>query len=90
VATPGKITFPITKHLVDEMILVSEAEISTAMKDLLQRAKVVAEGAGALPTAALEAHKIDSRWLEDKKVVALVSGGNVDLERVATNIDQFV
>lgn len=90
VATPGKITFPITKHLVDEMILVSEAEISTAMKDLLQRAKVVAEGAGALPIAALEAHKIDSRWLEDKKVVALVSGGNVDLERVATNIDQFV
>ncbi|CAJ1192775.1 L-threonine dehydratase catabolic TdcB [Companilactobacillus paralimentarius] len=90
VATPGQITFPITKNLVDEMILVSEDEISTAMKDLLQRAKVVAEGAGALPTAALEAHKIDSKWLEHKKVVALVSGGNVDLERVATNIDHFV
>lgn len=90
VATPGQITFPITKNLVDEMILVSEDEISTAMKDLLQRAKVVAEGAGALPTAALEAHKIDPRWLEHKKVVALVSGGNVDLERVATNIDHFV
>ncbi len=90
VATPGQITFPITKHLVDEMVLVSEEEIATAMKDLLQRAKVVAEGAGALPTAALEAHKIDSCWLENKRVVALVSGGNVDLERVATNIDHFV
>lgn len=90
VATPGKITFPITKHLVDEMVLVNEDEIATAMKDLLQRAKVVAEGAGALPTAALEAHKIDSCWLENKKIVALVSGGNVDLEQVATNIDQFV
>lgn len=90
VATPGQITFPITKHLVDEMVLVSEEEIATAMKDLLQRAKVVAEGAGALPTAALEAHKIDPYWLENKRVVALVSGGNVDLERVATNIDHFV
>ena len=90
VATPGKITFPITKHLVDEMVLVSEEEIAKAMKDLLQRAKVVAEGAGALPTAALESKKIDPCWLEHKKVVALVSGGNVDLAQVSANIDHFV
>ncbi|WP_125763150.1 bifunctional threonine ammonia-lyase/L-serine ammonia-lyase TdcB [Companilactobacillus hulinensis] len=90
VATPGSITFPITKNLVDEMVLVNEEEIATAMKDLLQRTKTVAEGAGALPTAALEAGKIDPKWLEDKKVVALVSGGNVDLERVSKNIDHFL
>lgn len=90
VATPGDITFPIVQNLVDEMILVNEEEIATAMKDLLQRTKTVAEGAGALPTAALEVHKIDSKWLKGKKVVALVSGGNVDLEEVSKNIDHFL
>lgn len=90
VATPGDITFPITKNLVDEMVLVNEEEIAKAMKDLLQRTKTVAEGAGALPTAALEAEKIDSKWLNHKKVVALVSGGNVDLEQVSKNIDHFL
>ncbi|WP_057881858.1 bifunctional threonine ammonia-lyase/L-serine ammonia-lyase TdcB [Companilactobacillus kimchiensis] len=90
VATPGQITFPITEHLVDEMVLVSEEEIATAMKDLLQRTKTVVEGAGALPTAALEAHKIDSKWIKNKKVVALVSGGNVDLECVSQNLEHFV
>jgi len=90
VATPGDITFPIVEQLVDEMVLVNEEEIGTAMKDLLQRTKTVAEGAGALPTAALESHKIDRKWLENKKVVALVSGGNVDLEQVSKNIDHFL
>ncbi|APX71747.1 bifunctional threonine ammonia-lyase/L-serine ammonia-lyase TdcB [Companilactobacillus allii] len=90
VATPGDITFPIVSQLVDEIVLVNEEEIAHAMKDLLQRTKVVAEGAGALPVAALESHKIDDRWLKNKKIVAMVSGGNVDLSRVASIIDQFL
>lgn len=89
VAVPGDITFPIVQELVDEIVTVSEEEISRAMKDLMQRTKVVAEGAGALPTAALESHKIDDKWLKDKKVVAMVSGGNVDLSRISGIIDQF-
>ena len=89
VATPGDITYGIVKNLVDEIVLVSEEDISKAMKDLMQRTKVVAEGAGALPTAAIEAGKIDKKWLEGKKVVALVSGGNVDLQRVSKIIDHF-
>lgn len=89
VATPGDITFGIVSKLVDEIVLVSEEEISKAMKDLMQRTKVVAEGAGALPTAALEAGKIDLKWTKGKKVVALVSGGNVDLQRVSQIIDHF-
>lgn len=89
VATPGDITFPIISQLVDEIVLVNEDEIAGAMKDLLQRTKVVAEGAGALPVAALESHKIDDRWLKNKKVVAMVSGGNVDLGRVSEIIDHF-
>lgn len=89
VAIPGDITFPIVEKLVDEIITVSEEEISAAMKDLMQRTKVVAEGAGALPTAALEAKKIDEKWLKNKKIVALVSGGNVDLQRVQGIIEHF-
>ncbi|WP_125714983.1 bifunctional threonine ammonia-lyase/L-serine ammonia-lyase TdcB [Companilactobacillus kedongensis] len=89
VTTPGDITFPIVSELVDEIVLVNEEEIATAMKDLLQRTKVVAEGAGALPVAALESHKIDDRWLKGKKTVAMVSGGNVDLARVSNIIDHF-
>lgn len=90
VATPGDITYEIVSHLVDEFVLVSEEEISTAMKDLMQRTKIVAEGAGALPVAALEAGKVDRKWIENKKVVALVSGGNVDLERVSQIIEHFL
>lgn len=89
VAMPGEITFPICDNLVDEWVLVSEEEIAQAMKDLMQRTKIVAEGAGALPTAALEAHKIDDKYIKGKNVVALVSGGNVDLSRVANIIDHF-
>ncbi|WP_099975323.1 bifunctional threonine ammonia-lyase/L-serine ammonia-lyase TdcB [Lactobacillus terrae] len=90
VAEPGDITFPIVQDLVDEIVTVSEDEISKAMRDLMQRAKVVAEGAGALPTAALESNKIDEKWLKNKKVVSMVSGGNVDLQRVSNIIDQFL
>lgn len=89
VAIPGELTFPVVQNLVDEMILVSEKEIATAMKDLMQRTKIVTEGAGALPTAALLSGKIDPQWLTDKNIVALVSGGNVDLTRVSGIIDQL-
>lgn len=89
VAMPGTKTFPVVENLVDEIVLVNEDQIATAMKDLMQRSKIVAEGAGALPTAALESGKIDPKWTKNKNVVALVSGGNVDLERVSKVIDHF-
>lgn len=89
VAMPGTITFPICQNLVNEMVIVNEEEIAHAMKDLLVRTKILAEGAGALPTAALEAHKIDDKFIKGKKVVGLVSGGNVDLEREEQVIDFF-
>ena len=90
VAMPGSLTFPIVDKLVDEIVLVNEEEIAQAMKDLLQRTKIVAEGAGALPTAALEAHKVDDKYIKGKNVVGLVSGGNVDLDRVSHIIDEFL
>ncbi|MBA4603684.1 bifunctional threonine ammonia-lyase/L-serine ammonia-lyase TdcB [Thermoactinomyces mirandus] len=88
VKIPGDLTFEIVRELVDDIVTVSEGEIEVAMKDLLQRAKAVVEGAGALATAALLAGKID-KYTKGKRVVAIVSGGNVDLQRISNVCEHF-
>jgi len=70
----------IAREAVDEIVLVSESEILEAMRLLLVRAKLYVEGSGAAATAALLAGKI--RLPRDTTVVSLVSGGNVDPERM--------
>lgn len=80
VKVPGDITFDIVKDYVDDVVLVTEEELSTAILFLLERVKTVAEGAGASPIAALLHHKIEG--LSGKKVVAIVSGGNIDINKV--------
>lgn len=82
VATPGHITYEITKSLVNDIILVSEDEIREGMFALVQRNKVIAEGAGALATAAILSGKLSS-YIEGKKTVSVISGGNIDMSRVA-------
>ncbi|HEB2442068.1 bifunctional threonine ammonia-lyase/L-serine ammonia-lyase TdcB [Bacillus thuringiensis] len=88
VKIPGNLTFEIVKNLVDEIVTVSEEELEVAMKDLLQRGKAVVEGAGALATAALLAGKVD-KYVQGKKVVAVISGGNVDLKRISSVCEHF-
>ncbi|MFZ7759501.1 bifunctional threonine ammonia-lyase/L-serine ammonia-lyase TdcB [Bacillus thuringiensis] len=88
VKIPGELTFEIVKELVDDIVTVSEKELEVAMKDLLQRGKAVVEGAGALATAALLARKVDS-YIKGKKVVAVISGGNVDLQRISSVCEHF-
>lgn len=90
VAIPGEKTYEVADKLVDEFILVTEDEISNAMRHLMQRAKIITEGAGALPTTAILSGKIDPKWLKNKTTVALVSGGNVDLTRVSHIIDTLL
>ncbi|MDU0421091.1 bifunctional threonine ammonia-lyase/L-serine ammonia-lyase TdcB [Staphylococcus simulans] len=90
VAIPGEKTYEVADKLVDEFILVTEDEISNAMRHLMQRAKIITEGAGALPTAAILSGKIDPKWLKNKTTVALVSGGNVDLTHVSHIIDTLL
>lgn len=85
VKTPGDLTFAICQKYVDDIVTVSESEISTAILWLLERAKTVAEGAGAVPTAALMSGKLKN--LAGKKVAALVSGGNIDVNNVARVIN---
>jgi len=79
----GEHTFPLLQRHLDEVVLVSEAEIAAAVLLLLDRKKVLAEGAGAVPLAALQG-PLAGRDL-GKSLVLLLSGGNIDipvLERV--------
>lgn len=84
VKTPGELTFELCEKYVDEIVTVSEDEIAAAILSLMENQKLVAEGAGAVPVAAALFHKLP---IEGKKVVCLVSGGNIDvniLSRVIT------
>ena len=76
----GGIPFEVAREAVDEIVLVSEAEIEEAMRALLTRARLCVEGSGAATTAALLAGKV--RVPAGTRVVAIVSGGNVDPERL--------
>jgi threonine dehydratase len=76
----GDLTYPIVRECVDEVVLVTDEEIAAAMSLLLTRAKLLAEPAGAAATAALLAHKVPG--LAGKRAVAVISGGNVDLDRL--------
>jgi threonine dehydratase len=76
----GKLPLAIAREAVDDLAFVTEAEIFEAMRMLLLRAKLYVEGAGAAATAAVLAGKV--RVPAGSNVVAIVSGGNVDPERV--------
>jgi threonine dehydratase len=79
----GEANYPIIRDLLDEVVLVEEEEIARAVLALLERKKVLAEGAGAAPLAALLSSKFEVP--KGGKVVLVVSGGNLDpplLERV--------
>ena len=84
VKTPGEQTLALVKKYVDEIVTVTEDEIATAILTLMEKQKLVAEGAGAVGVAALLFNKLPT---QDQNVVAIVSGGNIDvniLSRVIT------
>jgi threonine dehydratase len=72
----GEITFPVIQKEVDEIITVNEDEIASAILMLMERKRVVAEGAGAAPLAALLSKGLKTM---PKKVVLVISGGNIDV-----------
>ncbi len=81
---PGDLTFELIKDYVDDVLTVTEDEIAVAILALIEKQKLIAEGAGAVALAAVMADKIP---VEGKNVVCLVSGGNIDvniLSRVIT------
>lgn len=83
VKTPGDLTFEFIKKYVDDVITVSEFEIMSALLSLIEKHKLIAEGAGVLSLAATR--KLN---FKDKKVVAIVSGGNIDISTISALIDR--
>ena len=84
VKEPGSLTYETVKNYVDEIVTVTDDEISAAILALMEQHKLVTEGAGAVSVAAAMFNKVD---LKGKKTVCLLSGGNIDvtiLSRVIT------
>ncbi|MDE6189958.1 MAG: threonine ammonia-lyase [Clostridia bacterium] len=76
VKEPGDLTFDIISKYVDDIVTVTDDEISAAILALIEKHKMVAEGAGAVSVAATMFGKIPT---EGKKICCLVSGGNIDV-----------
>jgi threonine dehydratase len=72
----GEITFPMIQKGVDEITTVNEDEIASAILLLMERKRIVAEGAGATPLAALMSRRIKTGL---KRIVLIISGGNIDV-----------
>ena len=85
VKRPGDLTFELVKRYVDEIVTVNEDEIASTMLLFLENAKVVAEGAGATSAAAIV---YSLTHYKNRKMVALLSGGNVDVNILARTIDK--
>lgn len=85
VKTPGKITYDMVKKYVDEIVLVTEGEISSAILTLLEKNKIITEGAAASTVAALMYKKFSHKG---KKVCCVLSGGNIDVTRVSKVIEK--
>ncbi|GAB3023667.1 threonine ammonia-lyase [Natronobiforma cellulositropha] len=82
--TVGERTFEVIDSRVDEVVTVSDPEIAMAVVHLLERAKTLVEGAGAVPLAALLFDHIDLE--PGETVVPVISGGNIDLNTLTTVI----
>jgi threonine dehydratase len=83
IGRPGEKTSEIMKAYVDEILLVNEGSIAMAILHFLERKKLVVEGAGAVPLAALIMHK---EKFSGKRIVLVISGGNIDF----TLIDRII
>lgn len=85
VKTPGDLTYSLCKDYVDKIVTVTDDEIATAILTLIEKQKLIAEGAGAVSVAAALFNKLD---LEGKNVVCLVSGGNIDVNILSRVINR--
>jgi threonine dehydratase len=85
VAEAGKICFEIVQKVVDEVMLVDEAQIALSVLRLLELEKTVVEGAGAVPLAAA---MNNSMGLAGKKIVLCLCGGNIDVTLISRVIER--
>ena len=85
VRSAGTLTFPLVRKYVDEIVTVDEEEIASAILQLLEKEKTLAEGAGAAATAAMLNKKIANHG---KKLGVLVSAGNIDVSLLSLIIER--
>jgi threonine dehydratase len=87
VKSPGNLTFQVIKDLVDELLVVNDAEMARTAYLLLQRAKILTEPAGVAAMAAVLYGKTD---LKGRKVVPVISGGNINMSILEQILDKGV
>ena len=85
VKKPGDLTFQMVNEYVDDIALVTEDEIAAAILALIEKQKMIAEGAGAVSVAAAMFGKFP---IQGKKVVSLISGGNIDVTSLSRVIER--
>jgi len=83
VKTPGDLTYEMCRQYVDEIVTVEEDEIAGAILTLLEKCKIVAEGAGAVSVAAVLYDKFEATG----KIACVVSGGNIDVTTLQRVVD---
>jgi threonine dehydratase len=81
----GKLCFEIARNVMDDLVMVDEAQIALSILRLLELEKAVIEGAGAVPLAAALARSLS---LEGKKVVLCLCGGNIDVTTISRVIER--
>jgi threonine dehydratase len=84
VREPGSLTLPLIERLVEDVVTVEEEDISRAVVMLLERSKLVVEGAGAVGLAALLSDRLA---LSGQRVAVVLSGGNIDVTLMARIIE---
>ncbi len=85
VKKPGEHTFDLVSKYVDDIALVTEDEICAAILALVEKQKMIAEGAGAVSVAAAMFNKFP---IQGKKVVSVISGGNIDVTSLSRVIER--
>ncbi len=85
VKSPGELTYNMCKKYLDDIVTVTDDQIATAILELMEQQKLVTEGAGAASVAAV---MFDRLPLQGKKVCAILSGGNIDVNILSKVIDR--
>lgn len=86
VKEPGKMNLEIIYKLVDNIVIVTEDEVAAAVAMLAERGKLITEGAGATPFAAVYNKKFE--YFSEEKICCIVSGGNIPLQMLARCIER--
>jgi threonine dehydratase len=84
VKVPGDLTFEIVEKYVDDIVVIDDEAVASTILMLLERAKLMVEGAGAVSLAAILHEKIPAKG----KVVSVISGGNIDVNIISRIIER--